>query len=175
MLMRRCLGLSCCVWKSFEILGPGCSVWRLNNYLVRVGVSRTMLYPGGLVYTSRLRGWTYQCERRKGRVGSQTQVTIRLLRKSNHIVGNSIQWGRKPLRKKSNRCSIRRQDEMLVCDCDSDTLDAQLSSYAMILPGEHPTIIMKATSWLREVHLLANANCTVPGNIWSRLFNFEGQ
>ena len=64
-----------------------------------------------------------------GRVGSQTQVTIRLLRKSNHIVGNSIQWGRKPLRKKSKRCSIRRQDEMLVCDCDSNTLVAQHSSY----------------------------------------------
>ena len=161
-MRRRCLGLSCCVWKSFEILGPGCSVWRLNNYLVRVGVSRTMLYPG-LVYPG---CEDEQCERRKGgRVGSQTQVTIRLLRKSNHIVGNSIQWGRKPLRNKSNKCSIRRQDEMLVCDCDSDTLVAQHSSYAMIFPGEHPTLIMKATSWLREVHLLANANCTVPGNI----------
>ena len=138
--MRRCLGLSCCVWKSFEILGPGCSVWRLNNYLVRVGVStrvgvsrvgvsRTTLYPGGLVYPG---CEDEQCERRKGGgVGSQTQVTIRLLRKSNHIVGNSIQWGRKPLRKKSNRCSIRRQDEMLVCDCNSDTLVAQHNSYAM--------------------------------------------
>ena len=128
--------------------------------------SSGLVYPG-LCCIQVARMNIEQCERRKGgRVGSQTQVTIRLLRKSNHIVGNSIQWGRKPLRKKSNRCSIRRQDEMLVCDCDSDTLVAQHSSYAMIFPGEHPAMIMKAiTSWLREVHLLANANCTVPGNI----------
>ena len=104
----------------------------LKSWVPDVLSGDPIITSSGLVYPGLcfIRGWCIQVARMnnvsvgKGGGSVQTQVTIRLLRKSNHIVGNSIQWGRKPLRKKSNRCSIRRQDEMLVCDCDSDTLVA---------------------------------------------------
>ena len=121
----------------------------LKSWVPDVLSGDPIITSSGLVYPGlcSIWGWCIQVARMNNvsvrRVGSQTQVTIRLLRKSNHIVGNSIQWGRKPLRKKSNRCSIRRQDEMLVCDCDSDTLVAQHSSYMPYSPDNESNILIE--------------------------------